>query len=326
MIEIKDLPKQLQDNTIKDLLEIVIDFANNFHSLYSNIIDEKTILQKLETLHCICFDKNPNNKIKLEPNCSASWNPDQHQITISSKFIKNRDDELKLLIFHELNHVLTEHEVKQEKSCNLNEQINTSENIFDEIMTEYYAVKVYEKSKGETFKPKNLTPANTYTITENNQEYYVKYDGIAYQEYGKLGTMYDLLFGESLMRARLFPKDEQKFIKQFNKTFAKTNFAYNAKSPDHTPYENFIYEKDSVQRHNNSLELFSALLNKNGLKSILNKLGVDKKRDVERKISGLMPINHLNTYENNLKNIFNIYANKNAPQITQQTQQHEFPA
>ena len=329
MIQKQHLPKTLCANTTTELLDIVVQFTNAFIELYGQIIDETAVLKKLENLHCICFENSPNNTIKLGENCNASWNPDLHQITINPKFIK-RNDELKMLVYHELNHVLTERTQTQEKQNenqidikkNIQQDLQARENVFDEIMTEYYATKIFEITEGKGFKLNKMTADNTYTIKKNDHEFLVKYDGMAYEEYGQLGGMYDFLFGEKLLRARLgTQKDEEEFINDFNKYFASTSLGKNTTFISNNPYDNFCYEKDPLKRCDSSLEIFDRILKRNGLKKILRNTELEEKRDLVRKVSHYLPIDKANTYEDKIKDTIENY-NKNTTKTQSNTYEY----
>ena len=310
MITKNNLPTQLKTNTTQDLLDIVVKFTNTFHDLYHTIIDEQTILKKLETVNCICFDNSPMNKIILDKNCNASWTASDHQITISAKYQGNSTKELKLLIYHELMHVLTERTVTNQEN-NYQNPVDKTGEIFDEIMTEYYANQLLEKEKnhiGGTYMLKN----------EMQQDFLVHYDGMAYQEYGQLGAIYNLFFGDQLLRARLFAEEEQKFIHDFNLLFCHTDFNQNH-ATDNIPYINFINETNPLKRFDVALNMLSTLINHQGFKKHLKEINLTQKEFI-KKFGKLLPTDKNNIFDKKLNHAL-LQNNFNTQLKLEQTKQ-----
>lgn len=303
MITKANFSQTLLNNTTQDLLNIVENFANAFHKLYGHVVDATTIQQRLQALDYICFEDSPtnieNHLIELAKDCNASWDPTKHQITLNPK-LTGKPDQLKLALFHELVHAVSHHPTNEKENNQITAQ-NTQEDIFDEIMTEYYANQIFQQAEGHAYQPTKSPDGNVYTIQKDNHAYHVKYNGMAYEEYGQIGGFYDFFFGDLLLRARHFPQDEQNFIDHFNRFFQNTTFAQNKTFTGNTAYENFIYEKDSLKRFDAALEMTSALLSQRKPANVLKNFNLKSTRDLRRKINTFLPFDSHDTYENKLK-------------------------
>jgi len=303
MITKANFSQTLLNNTTQDLLNIVENFANAFHKLYGHVVDATTIQQRLQALDYICFEDSPtnieNNLIELAKDCNASWDPTKRQITLNPK-LTSKPDQLKLALFHELVHAVSHHPTNEIENNQITAQ-NTQEDIFDEIMTEYYANQIFQQAEGHAYQPTKSPDDNVYTIQKDNHAYHVKYNGMAYEEYGQIGGFYDFFFGDLLLRARHFPQDEQNFVDHFNRFFQNTTFAQNKTFTGNTAYENFIYEKDSLKRFDAALEMTSALLSQRKPANVLKNFNLKSTRDLRRKINTFLPFDSHDTYENKLK-------------------------
>ena len=317
MITKANFSQTLLNSTTQDLLTIVENFANTFQKLYGHVVDENIIIQRLQALDYICYEDSPtnieNNVIELAKDCNASWDPTKRQITLNPK-LSTKPDQLKLALFHELIHAVSHHPSNQKETNNQTTLSNTNEDTFDEIMTEYYAGQIFQQAEGHAYQPTKSPDGNIYTIKKDNHEYHVKYNGMAYEEYGQIGGFYDFFFGDSLLRARHFAQAEQDFIDKFNHFFQKTNLLQNTTFTGNMPYENFIYEQDPLKRFDTVIEMTSTLLTQRKPATVLKNFNLKSNRDLRRKINTYLPFDQHNTYENKLK----IAIEQSTPPTSQQ--------
>lgn len=281
MITENDFNPALIETMLDQHKNILIDFANNFFETFSGCISKEDLLARINRLKYIGFERQEN----VDERCGsadAEFNSSYQKIIISSKHKNSDENTIKSLIYHELIHAISYHSEKDLDSCfneyrtnrtGLNRKnvdfdaeydgpgFNEGE-LLEEIMTEYYNT-VLLKKEGIDFK-------GTFTLKNYcfDQDY-VEYHGTGYYNIAALGQIYDFLFGEELMKAKLH--DGNDFRKKFNELFDNTEiFAniFNDTEFEVPSYSKFVAQRDTMGRYQIACKIFVELFKHKHKKNI----------------------------------------------------------
>ncbi len=270
MITKNDFAPELLNNTDAKFVEEMEQFANTALQVDGEVIDEQTLKARLKGVHGIYFDDDTNAKLTCSKDVSAAWIPAAGQIVISSKY-KNSKQILKVALYHELFHAISEHVEVDKDTINSTYSKRTGLNrgamlffpgndtffyegdLLEEIMTEFYANQLLKHEgivlSGERIKERF---AGEYD--------YVDCIGIGYQDFNNLGRIYDFLFGQQLLQAKLF--DGNNFRNNFNEVFGKAAifddvFPEEGQIP---AYSKFVAQHDVQKRYETACKMFATLL------------------------------------------------------------------
>lgn len=270
MITENDFNQELRNSMTSEFKSILIDFVNNFLNTFKGILTKEEVLDRINALKYIGFEgTNPNYLyFKCSGNQDARYENEMiHEIIISKRHINSDKRIIKSLLYHELLHAVSEHIEKDEDTLlsgrmwrtGLKREVvpyksgepgfNETE-ILDEIMTEYYNT-IMLKNEGIDLDNRKILNSNCFF------ENYVEYHGTGYIEMAELGRIYDLMFGEELMKAKFI--DGNEFRKKFNEIFKDTNvFAniFNDEGYDVPNYSKFVAQRDVIERYKTACKMF----------------------------------------------------------------------
>ena len=226
MFTIDDLSDNLVNNSSLIFINIILSFLNNFYNTYK-VLDKEEILNRINRLEYIGYeDKTKGYYCNTDKACFGSGF--YYYIALN----KNVNDKnlIKAYLYHELIHCISLHYENNNLVSGYNNE--TSTNIFDEIITEYYTHKLLINE--------NININNKFIYNKNNNyELYSEYNACGYHEYMGLGEMYYSLFLDTLLEGKLISNDL--FINEFNNIVSTNNL-------DLT-YEDFITNKDPNKRY-----------------------------------------------------------------------------
>ena len=252
--------------------KVLVDFANNFLDTFGDCISEEVLLNRLNKLKYIGFER-PENIIERCNTCDAQFIEGKNPLVVISLNNKNASEEkIKSLLYHELIHAVSYHyERDLDSKYNqyptyriglFRESVEydtdgpgfSEGSILEEIMTEYYNVVLLQK-EGIDFN-------GTYTLRRDMfTEDFVEYHGTGYYLTVGLGQIYDLLFGKKLLMAKLH--DGNDFRTEFNEIFNKTD-VFKGKFEDEDcevpSYSKFVAEKNVYDRYSSACKMFITLI------------------------------------------------------------------
>ncbi len=275
MITEKDFNATLLEKMSVQHKSILIDFANNFLETFGGSISRDELLTRINELNYIGFEKQEN----LDEKCGSAdavFKSSCQKIIISSRHINADANTIKSLLYHELIHAISYHREKNLDSCfnqyetyrtGLNRQIVEFDAEYDgpgfdegelleEIMTEYFNTVLLQK-EGIDFNGSSVL--NNYCFDQD----YVEYHGTGYHNIAALGQIYNFLFGEELLRAKLH--DGNDFRKKFNELFDNTDVfkdVFNDEDFVVPSYSKFVAQRDIMARYRTACKIFVEIFKK----------------------------------------------------------------
>lgn len=211
----KDFSKEFLERFEDKEKQYILDFCNTFLRTFPNILDKSIIIDRISTISSIQakLQKEGVTGETIYNNMSISYRPNQSE----------RDE--RNTIYHELFHVLSHR--KNDKNLylwglyeegiiffdDMSDDFYTEHSEFDEIMNEYYTIKMLEQEdrffegKYEEKAPTKIDPTRIIT----------RFHGNGYRTDVHLAEIYDMAFGTELLKAKLL--DREKFVEKFNKQF-----------------------------------------------------------------------------------------------------------
>ena len=254
-VEINEISQGLLDNTDDQLKPYLVDFCNQFLKTFPNMINKDELLNRLNKIKKVDFGAISSD---------GDTNYNDMAVTIHDKF-KNDPERCKSVVYHELIHVVSIHDEKNLDYGEKNEMFHaglyrgdafvtdeyfiTENQILDEIMTEYYNTKLLEH---EGIKLGGEHMLCSYGFFGKD---YVEYKGTGYFSLAGLGQIYDYLFGDYLMQAKLF--DANKFRTYFNETFKDIDYNIDAEA---LPYSKFVNEEGAFERYETAIKMYGRIL------------------------------------------------------------------
>lgn len=213
--------------------QYILDFCNTFLKTFPNVLDKEELISRLSRIRKLeAKEEIRAREITGETvynDMSISYLPNQSE----------RDE--RNSIYHELFHVLSyrrnirnmfyqrglyDDEIKFENETSDN-WYSESE-AFDEIMNEYYTVKMLE-CEGRFFEGEYEVEARNKV---DSSRVITKYYGNGYVINVHLAEIYDMSFGTDLLKAKLLDREE--FVDKFNERFKHINMP--TKSAIDAPY------------------------------------------------------------------------------------------
>ena len=274
MLTEKDFNSVLIDSMKKQHINILVSFANSFLREFGSVITKDELLKRINKLKYIGF-KRPG-KYDVVGSADAMYVSSEQVIIISDKNKDKEEKIIKSILYHELIHAVSYHKEKNlDSSINQYEfyrtgldrqyvEFNTSSDkpgfregeLLEEIMTEYYSTVLLKK---EEIDFKGIYVLESYCFDED----YVEYHGAGYQNIAALGQIYDFLFGEELLKAKLY--DGNDFRMKFNNMFDSLDvFAHcftdeGFKVPS---YSKFVAQRSVMDRYESACKMFVEIFKK----------------------------------------------------------------
>lgn len=195
--------------------QYIIDFCNTFQRTFPNVIKKQILIQRVSRLKCI-VERSVNSK----NNGDLVYN----DLEMGYRTGQSDKDE-RNTIYHELLHLLSYH--SEEKLFKLrglfdegakfwdesDDSMYQESPMFDEIMNEYYTIKMLEE---EGIFTEDEYVLKSPTVTNFSKEF-VKYHGNGYISVVQLAELYDKIFGNDLLKAKLYQCEE--FRDKFNSKY-----------------------------------------------------------------------------------------------------------
>ena len=251
--------------------QILIDFINSFTAVFSNVMSQEELLNRLNKLKYIGFE-NDGRYGRVSVSADAHFDPSISVVLLSNKHKTTDANNLKSLLYHELIHAISRH---AENDLDLGFIDNNQERtgldrttaefmiiekgeeagILEEIMTEYYNTLLLQHE--------NIVLGGEHIIESNCSENdYVEYHGTGYEHLAGLGRIYDFLFGDKLKYAKFM--DGNEFRKSFNEFFSNTGIFEELYSDvEMSPYAKFVAQTLPNDRYKIACKIFIAMLKNN---------------------------------------------------------------
>lgn len=288
MVTEKDLKSELIEIISEQHKNIIIDFINNFLTTFKDFITKEEILSRINRLEYIGFERQENIKERCG-RADAKFIISDQKIIISIRHKKSESNIIKALLYHELIHATSYHKEKDLDSIynkyetyriglnrgivDLDEEYDgpgfSEGELLEEIMTEYYST-VLLKKEGIDFN--GVSILNNYCFNQD----YVEYHGTGYYNVAALGNIYNFLFGNELLKAKLH--DGNNFRNMFNKIFNKTDIfddIFNDEDFKVPSYSKFVAQRDVMGRYKIACKMFVEIFkrkNSGNIKSITDLL------------------------------------------------------
>ena len=194
--------------------QYILDFCNTFQRTFPNILDKDTLLSKINKLGSLTFN---NSLLKGEITGETKY-----ESPVKIEILPNMSDrDERNSTYHELFHLISykgfEKGLYEDGMLEYEDELYTEHNGFDEIMNEFYTIKMLE-NEGRFLDGKvELT-----TPTKSNMTRIVApQKGNGYIPIEPLAEIYDRTFGRDLLKAKLL--DRKPFMDKFNKEFDGLN-------------------------------------------------------------------------------------------------------
>lgn len=288
MVTERDLKPELIEIISEQHKNIIIDFINNFLTTFKDFITKEEILARINRLEYIGFERQENIKERCG-RADAKFISSDQKIIISIRHKKSESNIIKALLYHELIHATSYHKEKDLDSIynkyetyriglnrgivDLDEEYDgpgfSEGELLEEIMTEYYST-VLLKKEGIDFN--GVSILNNYCFNQD----YVEYHGTGYYNVAALGNIYNFLFGNELLKAKLH--DGNNFRNKFNKIFDETdifNDIFNDEDFKVPSYSKFVAQRDIMGRYKIACKMFVEIFkrkNSGNIKSITDLL------------------------------------------------------
>lgn len=246
-IIIEDFGEDFINNFSQEHQDYIINFCNTFQKTFPGILDKEVLIQRISTLSSIeqVAHLNPGEGGRTE--YSAGKN--------TIKYIEDLSkDDKKNIMYHELLHVLSRHSEEfqndaagltiegfREYEANLDDPY--FENVMlDEIMNEFYTVKLLETEGELEEKSYTITAAN-YLLNPIKDKF--RYFGNGYKEHVQLAEILNNMFGNDLLKAKLI--SGKSFREMFNQKYKDIDISMPKgddlpPAQEITPYERFQFQ------------------------------------------------------------------------------------
>ena len=293
MITEKDFNTVLINTMSEQHKKILIDFSNNFLVTFNSSISREELLYRINKIKYIGFGKCGS--------ADAEFISSTQQIIISDRHTTSDINTIKSLLYHELIHAISYHSEKNLDSCfnqygtyrtglyRQNVEFDAEydgpgfdeSELLEEIMTEYYNTVLLQR-EGIDFD--GISVLQNYCFDQD----YVEYHGTGYYNIAALGQIYNFLFGNDLLKAKLY--DGNDFRTRFNELFDNTGIfdnLFNNEDFKIPSYSKFVAQRDTMgrykiacmmfvemfkQKYKNSINNINDLLNNNEFNTFLNML------------------------------------------------------
>ena len=210
--------------------QYILDFCNTFYKTFPGIIAKEDFINKISRLQSI----KPDSNKRLQGNETGLTIYQDMEVLYSEGLDEFSE---RNTVYHELFHVLSyrelggitadwglyRHGIVIDNGNYYTEYTNNNmegSRSFDEIMNEFYTIKMLQ-TEGMLQEEKEWViqkrqPFNT-SLKYPDAEILTKYFGNGYQNRVFLAGIYDELFGEELLKAKIIDRTE--FVEKFNERF-----------------------------------------------------------------------------------------------------------
>lgn len=246
-ITIEDFGEDFINKFSQKHQDYIINFCNTFQKTFPGILDKEVLIQRISTLNSI------EQVAQLNPGEGGRTEYSEGKNTI--KYLENLSEEdKKNIMYHELLHVLSRHTeeyyndaagltIEGFREYEANPDDPYFENVMlDEIMNEFYAVKLLENEGELKEKSYTLTSPN-YMLNPIKDKF--RYFGNGYKEHVQLAEFLNNMFGIDLLKAKLL--DGKSFRELFNQKYKDLDISMPQgdelpPAQEITPYERFQFQ------------------------------------------------------------------------------------
>lgn len=246
-ITIEDFGEDFINKFSQEHKDYIINFCNTFQKTFPGILDKEVLIQRISTLNSI------EQVAQLNPGEGGRTEYSEGKNTI--KYLENLSEEdKKNIMYHELLHVLSRHTeeyyndaagltIEGFREYEANPDDPYFENVMlDEIMNEFYTVKLLENEGELKEKSYTLTSPN-YMLNPIKDKF--RYFGNGYKEHVQLAEILNNMFGNDLLKAKLL--DGKSFRELFNQKYKDLDISMPQgdelpPAQEITPYERFQFQ------------------------------------------------------------------------------------